>query len=57
MSTMIGFAVILAIGIFIENTEVALLYLFCIVPIRMYTGRYHANTYLLCNIVFGAVFI
>jgi len=57
VSTVIGFSVILVAGILLGNIEITLLYLFCIVPIRMYTGGYHANTYLVCNMVFAVIFI
>lgn len=57
LSTIIGFAAILFAGMLLKNIEIAFFYLFCIVPIRMYTGGYHANTYWVCNVVFTIIFI
>ena len=57
ISTIIGFGVIIATGSILGHTETAVVYLLCIVPIRMYTGGYHANTYLKCNTVFAIVFL
>ena len=40
----------------LSKTNLAIAYLICIVPIRMYTGGYHAKTYFKCNVVFGLLF-
>lgn len=53
ISTIIGFSVIIISGILLSKTNLAIAYLICIVPIRMYTGGYHAKTYFKCNVVFG----
>ena len=45
ISTIIGFSVIIISGILLSKTNLAIAYLICIVPIRMYTGGYHAKTY------------
>lgn len=56
ISTIIGFSVIIISGI-LSKTNLAIAYLICIVPIRMYTGGYHAKTYFKCNVVFGLLFL
>lgn len=43
ISTIIGFSVIIISGILLSKTNLAIAYLICIVPIRMYTGGYHAK--------------
>lgn len=57
ISTIIGFSVIIILGILLSKTNLAIEYLICIVPIRMYTGGYHAKTYFKCNVVFGLLFL
>ena len=57
VSTIIGFSVIIISGILLSKTNLAIAYLICIVPIRMYTGGYHAKTYFKCNVVFGLLFL
>lgn len=57
ISTIIGFSVIIISGILLSKTNLAIAYLICIVPIRMYTGGYHAKTYFKCNVVFGLLFL
>lgn len=57
ISTIIGFGVIIISGILLSKTNLAIAYLICIVPIRMYTGGYHAKTYFKCNIVFWLLFL
>ena len=44
-------------GYYLPKTNLAIAYLICIVPIRMYTGGYHAKTYFKCNVVFGLLFL
>lgn len=57
ISTIIGFSVIIISGILLSKTNLAIAYLICIVPIRMYTGGYHAKTYFKYNVVFGLLFL
>lgn len=57
ISTIIGFMVIILTGVIFGSTSIAVVYLLCIVPLRTYTGGYHANTYLTCNIVFTLIFV
>lgn len=57
ISTIIGFGVIIISGILLSKTNLAIAYLICIVPIRMYTGGYHEKTYFKCNIVFWLLFL
>lgn len=57
ISTCIGFSVILLAGSILGKVQMALVYLICIVPLRMYTGGYHAETYLKCNFVFAVIFL
>lgn len=57
ISTILGFSAIILTGGIVGKWEVAIAYLMCIVPIRMYTGGYHASTYLRCNTVFTIIFV
>ena len=56
ISTIVGLGIIILIGVICGKTEFAFLYILSIVPVRMYTGGYHAKTYFKCNLVFALIF-
>lgn len=56
ISTIVGFGIIILIGLICGKLDFAVVYLFTIIPIRMYTGGYHAKTYFTCNFVFALIF-
>lgn len=53
LSTIISFLVVMAIALFLKIPEIGLLYYAVFVALRQFTGGYHANTYLSCNLTFG----
>ena len=53
-STLIGFFITIAIGAVFRMFLVSLVYYFAFVALRQFTGGYHANTYLKCNLIFAA---
>lgn len=57
ISTVISFTVIIGVSGLFKNFLIAVIYLVALVPLRMYTGGYHANTYLTCNIIFAIIFV
>lgn len=50
-STLIGFFITIAIGAVFRMFLVSLVYYFAFVALRQFTGGYHANTYLKCNLI------
>jgi len=57
LSTMLGVILILIIGVLTKNITESVMFLLCFVSIRVFSGGYHANTYLKCNLIFIGVFI
>jgi len=57
ISTIVGISVIILIGLIAGQALDSILFLLCFIPVRIYTGGYHADTYLKCNLSFCAVFI
>lgn len=57
ISTILGISLILLIGLISGQVFGSILFLLCFIPLRVYTGGYHADTYLKCNLSFCAVFI
>lgn len=53
----INILVILFAGAVTGNLMLAILFLMVLIPLRMFTGGYHANTHIGCNIVFLGVFL
>lgn len=52
LSSLIGFILSIAVGCCLEMFFYALLYYGIFVILRLFTGGFHANTYLSCNLVF-----
>ena len=57
ISGLIGFAIVIILGILMNRFIESLLFLGVFVPVRQLTGGYHADSYLKCNIVFTVVFL
>lgn len=56
VSSIINVLLIITIGLITGHFYESLIFLFCFILLRQFTGGYHANTYLKCNIVFALVF-
>ncbi|MDE6088103.1 MAG: accessory gene regulator B family protein [Oscillospiraceae bacterium] len=52
-STVISFLVVISIAFLLRIPEIGLLYYTVFVVLRQFTGGYHADTYLSCNLTFG----
>ena len=57
LSTILGFFIVLTIGALSNNIINSVIFLFCFASIRIYSGGYHANTYLKCNVIYTSLFI
>lgn len=55
ISTVINFLIVAILGILLGMKRISLLYYIIFVIIRQYTGGYHADTYLSCNLKFGVL--
>ncbi len=49
VSTILGIFLILLLGLLMNSFLESILFLITFIPIRQYTGGYHANTYFKCN--------
>lgn len=56
ISGVMGTFVILFAGILFNTVSLSVIYLATMIPIRMYTGGYHADTHMKCNISFLMVY-
>lgn len=52
---MIGLAITLLAGVFLKMFFLSILYYLVFVTVRQFTGGYHADSYLNCNLAFLAV--
>lgn len=57
ISGMLGFIISIVIGIISGHLIESLIFLVFFVPLRQLSGGYHADSYLICNIVFTAIFL
>lgn len=57
ISTLIGIVLILTSGIILKNILDSIIFLLCFIFIRIYSGGYHCDTYLKCNITFIGVYL
>ncbi|WMJ22353.1 accessory gene regulator B family protein [Paludicola sp. MB14-C6] len=57
ISAIVGFTLILVTGVILEEILLSVVFLLVFVPLRMFTGGYHADNYLKCNIVFECLFL
>lgn len=56
LSTVLSFIIILLCGLISGQLLLSVLFLLCVVPLRMYCGGYHAKSYLKCDLVFLGCF-
>ena len=57
ISSILGIVIVIALSAVLGQFQDGMLFLLCFIPIRIYAGGYHANTYLKCNATFITVFI
>lgn len=57
ISTVIGIALIMLLGILINKIYLSIAFLISFISIRMYSGGYHANSYLKCNLTLIALYL
>ncbi len=57
VSTIVGFSLILVSGFILNELFMSIVFLLVFVSLRMFTGGYHANSYLKCNCVFECLFL
>ena len=57
ISSILGISIILFFGIISERLTDSLIFLFCFIILRQYSGGYHANSYLKCNSYFISIFL
>lgn len=57
ISSLLNIVLIISIGIISGQFIESILFLICFVPLRRFTGGYHANSYLKCNLLFSLLFI
>lgn len=54
ISNLLGLSITLVLGAIISNVWYAVLFYIAFVSVRQFTGGFHANSYLSCNIIFTA---
>lgn len=57
LSSLLNIAVILIISLLLNGMIEGLIFLTVFIPTRQFTGGFHADTYLKCNLVFGLSYI
>lgn len=57
MSGLIGIVLVLITGAMIHRVWMAAIFLILIIPIRMFTGGYHADTHIMCNVMFVITYL
>ena len=57
ISSIIGISIILVAGIIFERFKDSLIFLFIFIIMRQYSGGYHADSYLKCNLFFISIFV
>jgi len=57
ISSLINILLIIIIGIVSGNALESIVFLACFIPLRQFTGGFHAKTYFLCNLSFAVSFI
>ena len=57
ISSLLNILLIISIGIISGQLIESVLFLICFIPLRQFTGGYHANSYLKCNFMFSVLFI
>lgn len=56
ISSILNIVLILLVGIISNNFFESVTFLICFIPLRQFTGGYHADTYLKCNLSFMLLF-
>ncbi|MDE6834489.1 MAG: accessory gene regulator B family protein [Ruminococcus sp.] len=56
ISSMLNVILILLIGIVFNSLAESIVFLLCFIPLRQFTGGYHAKSYFLCNLTFSVSF-
>ena len=57
ISSVVGMCVIFTIGLFTGYFTQAMIYIVTLSLIKSFAGGYHANTYLMCNVISGISFL
>ena len=57
ISTVIGITLIASLGLFLNMFVKSLIFLISFIWIRMYSGGYHASSYIKCNLTFVTVYL
>lgn len=57
ISSLLNILLIVTIGIVSGNILESIVFLACFVPLRQFTGGFHAKTYFLCNLSFSISFV
>lgn len=57
MSTVVGITLIIIIGLILNKFLLSLIFLMTFISIRMYSGGYHANSYVKCNLTLISIFL
>lgn len=57
ISTIIGITLILVLGLILKKLFYSIIFLISFIPIRMYSGGYHANSYVKCNLTLISLYL
>lgn len=57
ISSAMGIAIILTLGLILNNSVNTFLFLSAFISVRMYSGGYHASSYIKCNITLITVYL
>lgn len=57
ISSFLGISIILFIGIMLGRFTESIVFLFCFITLRQYSGGYHADSYFKCNLYFITTFL
>lgn len=57
ISSILNVILILLIGVIFKSITESLVFLILFVPLRQFTGGYHADTYLMCNTLFCGLYL
>ena len=57
ISSILNILLIIVAGIFMTSFIESIVFLICFIPIRQYTGGYHAQNYFMCNTIFVLTFM
>lgn len=57
ISSVIGFLIIILLGIVFNKLQITLSFFFVFITTRTYTGGYHADSYLKCNLIFSSLIL